>query len=71
MEADLLDVFDTLSTLVATLGYPLFDPVIRPSATNELFYLKGRDAEATGELVAKPRRARRPKRGRSSSPRWR
>ncbi len=51
MEAALLDVFDTLSTLVATLGYPLFDPVIRPSATNELYYLKGKDAEATGELV--------------------
>ncbi len=51
MEADLLDVFETLSTLVATLGYPLFDPVIRPASTNELFYLKGKDAEATGELV--------------------
>jgi hypothetical protein len=51
MEADLLDVFDTLSTLVATLGYPLFDPVIRASATNELYYLKSKDAEATGELV--------------------
>jgi len=51
MEADLLDVFETLSTLLATLGFPLFDSVGAPSARQELFYLRGRDAEATGELV--------------------
>ena len=51
MEADLWDVFETLSTLVATLGYPLFDPIIRATDTRELFYLKGKDAEATGEMV--------------------
>lgn len=51
MESDLLDAFDTLSTLLGTLGYPLFDPIIRPSAISELFFLRGKDAEATGELV--------------------
>lgn len=50
MEADLLDGFDTLATLVATLGYPVFEPIIKNDAA-EQFYLKGKDAEAVGELV--------------------
>ncbi len=51
MEADLRDIFPTLSVLVASLGYPLFDSVVRPNANAERFYLRGKDAEATGELV--------------------
>lgn len=50
MEADLLDVFDTLNTLLSTLGYPLFEPITKPDS-REQFFLKGKDAEATGELV--------------------
>lgn len=50
MEADLLDTFDTLTTLVATLGYPVFEPIIK-NDTAEQFFLKGPDAEAVGELV--------------------
>ncbi len=50
MEADLLDGFETLATLVATLGYPVFEPIIKNDAA-EQFYLKGKDAEAVGELV--------------------
>jgi hypothetical protein len=50
MEADLLDFFDTMATLVATLGYPVFEPIIKNDAA-EQFFLKGKDAEAVGELV--------------------
>jgi hypothetical protein len=46
----LLDAFETLTTLVATLGYPVFEPIIKNEAA-EQFYLKGKDAEAVGELV--------------------
>ena len=50
MEADLLDGFDTLKTLLSTLGYPLFEPLVK-SESSEQFFLKGKDAEAVGELV--------------------
>lgn len=50
MEADLLDGFETLATLLSTLGYPVFEPIIKHD-TSEQFFLKGRDAEAVGELV--------------------
>ncbi|MEX0818890.1 MAG: GIY-YIG nuclease family protein [Pirellulaceae bacterium] len=50
MEADLLDGFETLATLLATLGYPVFEPIIKNDAA-EQFYLKGKDSEAVGELV--------------------
>jgi hypothetical protein len=48
MEADLLDNFDTLKTLVSTLGYPLFDEINRPSPGNTLS-CRGKDADAKGE----------------------
>jgi hypothetical protein len=47
-EADLLDNFDTLKTLVSTLGYPLFDEIRKPSSRNTLT-CRGKDAEAKGE----------------------
>ncbi len=50
MEADLLDTFDTLSTLVATLGFPVFEPIAKHDG-EEQFFLKGKDAAATGGLV--------------------
>ncbi len=50
MEADLLDAFDTLTTLLATLGYPVFEPIFKNNAA-EQFFLKGKDTEAVGELV--------------------
>ncbi len=50
IEADLLDSFETMTTLIATLGYPVFEPIIR-HATSERFFLRGKDAEAVGELV--------------------
>jgi len=50
MEADLLDAFDALSILVSALGYPVFEPIIKTDVT-EKFYCRGKDADATGELV--------------------
>lgn len=46
-----VELCDRISAAACKFGYPHFDPVIRPSATNELYYLKSKDAEATGELV--------------------
>lgn len=51
MEADLLDSYETLSTLLATLGYPLFDPIIRTADSREIFFLKAKECDARGELV--------------------
>ena len=50
MEADLLDTFETLATLVSALGYPVFDPIIK-AETSEKFYCRAKDADATGEFV--------------------
>ena len=44
LEADCLEIFDTGRTLLATLGYPVFDPVATPqgqsSQIDESFYCK-------------------------------
>lgn len=50
MEADLLDNFDTLKTLVSTLGYPLFDEIRQPAPRNTLT-CRGKDADARGEYT--------------------
>ncbi len=50
MEADLQDNFDTIRTLVATLGHPLFDPV-RTAPKRDLLTCKGKDAVAQGEYT--------------------
>jgi hypothetical protein len=47
VEADLLDIFDTVKVLTSTLGHPVFDPISRPEPANFLF-CKGRDALAKG-----------------------
>jgi hypothetical protein len=61
LEADCLEVFDTGRTLLATLGFPLFDSVARVSAPmraggtaesqpsdREVFYCTGSDADGRG-----------------------
>ena len=52
MEADLLDNFETIKILLATLGFPIFEE-IRKSTSNkkELLYCKGKDATAQGEMI--------------------
>ena len=49
MEADILDAFETLSTLLSTLGYPVIEPLVKNDTTKQ-FFLKGK-GEAIGELV--------------------
>ncbi|WP_417733009.1 GIY-YIG nuclease family protein [Rosistilla oblonga] len=51
MEAELLDVFETVSTLVSTLGYPVFEPVVKQSSSSIIFYCRGGGSEGKGELV--------------------
>jgi len=52
LEADCHEVFDTARTLLATLGHPLFDPVVRGADqsgdTPELLFCKGSTADGRG-----------------------
>lgn len=50
-EYDLLDNFDTAKILLATLGYPIFEEKRKAKSNTELFYCKGRNASAIGELT--------------------
>jgi hypothetical protein len=49
-EHDLLDNFDTIKILLATLGYPIFEDKRKAQSTKELFYCVGKKAKAKGEL---------------------
>jgi hypothetical protein len=52
IEADVLDAFETGSTLLSTLGYPIFEPLLgNTGATSVLYYCRGAGAEAQGRLV--------------------
>jgi hypothetical protein len=50
-EYDLLDNFETLKILLATLGYPLFEEKRKAKSTKEIFYCKGKKADAKGEFT--------------------
>ena len=50
MEADLLDAFETLSVLVSTLGYPVFEPIVKRESVGEFFF-KAKGTDAKGDLV--------------------
>jgi len=50
MVADLLDNFDTIRILVATLGYPIFDQIRKPQK-KDILYCKGKAAKAEGEYT--------------------
>ncbi|WP_139959579.1 GIY-YIG nuclease family protein [Flavicella sediminum] len=50
-EYDLLDNFETAKILLATLGYPIFEEKRKAQTNKELFYCKGKDATAIGELT--------------------
>jgi hypothetical protein len=45
-----LDFFDEIRILLGTLGYPIFEETEK-NGTLELFYCKGKDAEATGNFT--------------------
>lgn len=51
MQADCLEMFETGQILLATLGYPLFDPVAKPAAASgkeEVFHCTGPGTKAMG-----------------------
>jgi len=48
--ADLMDHFETIKTLVSTLGFPIFDKIQKPK-TKDLLNCKGKKAKATGEYT--------------------
>lgn len=50
-EFDLLDNFDTLKILLATLGYPLFESKRQAKDESDVYICKGKDAFAKGELT--------------------
>lgn len=50
MRADLLDNFDTVRILAATLGYPIFDQIKKPQK-KDILYCKGKAAKAEGEYT--------------------
>lgn len=47
MEADCLEIYDTGRTLLATLGFPLFDPVAKP-ADQEIYFCTSSGANGKG-----------------------
>jgi hypothetical protein len=52
MEADLLDNFETIKVLLATLGFPIFEEIRKSTLQKkDLLYCKGKDAMAQGEMI--------------------
>lgn len=54
LEADCQEIFDTVRTLVATLGQPVFESLAKAkeeAASAELFYCKSPNYEATGQYT--------------------
>lgn len=55
LEADCMEIFETSRTLLATLGYPIFEPIAKPAsiaAQQELFYFKRSGCSAVGEYTS-------------------
>ena len=50
-EADIWDFFETAQLLVSTLGYPIFDQVVKKAQKKDLLHCKGKDANAIGEYT--------------------
>ena len=50
-EYDLLDNFETLKILLATLGYPVFEPKRKKENKKDVFICKGKKAYAEGEIT--------------------
>lgn len=55
LEADCLDIFDTIRMLIATLGQPIFEPLAKSAEaaakSDELFYCNYAGTEAMGEFT--------------------
>ena len=50
IQADLLDNFETIRILTSTLGYPIFEPIVKPQE-KDVLVCKGREVYAEGELT--------------------
>lgn len=51
LEADCHEIHDTVAVLLATLGYPVFEPVVKPSGptnTLEMYFCSGSDSDGRG-----------------------
>ncbi|MBL9154117.1 MAG: GIY-YIG nuclease family protein [Verrucomicrobiales bacterium] len=54
LEADCLEIYETGHTLLATLGFPIFDPVAKPvvgQEAEEIFYCNASGAEGRGQYT--------------------
>ena len=55
LQADCLEIFETGRTLLATLGYPVFDPLVAPTAApnaEEVFFCKAAGVDGRGLYTA-------------------
>lgn len=55
LEADCYEIFETAKTLIATLGYPVFDPVVKSEDTSddeEIFFCTGSGVDGRGVYTA-------------------
>lgn len=55
LEADCREIYETAKVLLATLGFPIFDPVAKTEAkedTDEIFYCRGSEADGRGLLTS-------------------
>lgn len=48
MEADVMDIYDTMKILLSTLGFPIFEEMRQKKSTKDILYCKGKDASAQG-----------------------
>lgn len=51
LQAECLELFETIRVLLATLGHPVFEPLARPSSRSDersLFYCRASEADARG-----------------------
>lgn len=51
LEADCREIYETSKVLLATLGFPIFDPVAKAEAkedTDEIFYCRGSESDGRG-----------------------
>lgn len=52
MEADLLDNYETIKVLLATLGFPVFEEIRKTTIKKkEILYCKGKEAIAEGDMI--------------------
>lgn len=67
LQADCHEIHETAATLLATLGQPIFEPLINvltPKGEAELFYCKGSGADGVGEYTTEGFVVRKGSRGR-------